>query len=46
MDDPEISIVCELIGGITDSWTIMQECFKHGKHIITYPEDDNRIILY
>ena len=40
LDDPEISIVIELIGGTTDSWTIMQECFKRGKHIITYPETE------
>ena len=38
LDDPTISIVIELIGGTTDAWTIMQECFKRGKHLITYPE--------
>ncbi|KNB43888.1 homoserine dehydrogenase [Blastocystis sp. subtype 4] len=40
LDDPDISIVIELIGGTTDAWTIMQECFKRGKHIITYPETE------
>ena len=44
LNDPEISVVCELMGGIIDAWTIMQECFHRGKHLITYPVSKPSII--
>ncbi len=35
MDDPEISIVIELIGGVEPATSYMAEALKKGKHVVT-----------
>lgn len=35
LDDPEIQIVIELIGGIEPATTFMAEALKRGKHVVT-----------
>ena len=35
VEDPDIDIVVELIGGIEPATTYMAEALKHGKHVVT-----------
>ena len=35
VDDPEIDIVVELIGGVTDAYSLIKRSIQNGKHIVT-----------
>lgn len=35
LNDPEIQIVCELIGGVQPAYTYIQQAFAQGKHVVT-----------
>jgi homoserine dehydrogenase len=35
LNDPEIDIVCELIGGVQPARTYIQTAFERGKHVVT-----------
>ena len=35
LQDPEIDIVIEVIGGDTDAYRFIKEAFSHGKHVVT-----------
>lgn len=35
LEDPEVDVVVELIGGITTARTVIEDCIKAGKHVVT-----------
>ncbi|HEY3269312.1 MAG TPA: homoserine dehydrogenase [Armatimonadota bacterium] len=35
INDPEISIICELIGGVQPAYTYIRQAFARGKHVVT-----------
>jgi homoserine dehydrogenase len=35
IDNPEIDVVVELIGGTTDAYTLIHQALGHGKHVVT-----------
>lgn len=39
LEDPEIDIIVEVIGGIEPARTFILEAFRHGKHVVTANKD-------